>query len=118
LKPFINISKTYDKFERYLSASANDKNAPYCNFHSAKNNKLYIDQAVYGLGVRMKFENLEVIVPEKYDEYLTAYYCDWRADLPEEQKVGHHYYEILDLNRPYSDYIKNVSKNKRKIKLK
>ena len=39
-----------------------------------------------------------------YDDYLTQKYGDWRADLPEEQKRGHHYYEIFDMNRSYLDY--------------
>ena len=28
------------------------------------------------------------------------------ADLPEEEKVGHHYAEMIDLNHPFTDYIK------------
>lgn len=50
------------------------------------------------------------------DEYLTQKYGDWRADLPEDQKVGHHYAEVIDLNRPYTDYI--VKLNHGKIRLK
>ena len=61
----------------------------------------------------MKFEGLDVRVPELYDEYLTQKYGDWRADLPEEQQKGHHYYEILDLDRPYTEYIGCKSKNGR-----
>ena len=43
--------------------------------------------------------------PEKYDEYLTQKYGDWRADLPVEQQIGHHFAEVIDLHRPYTDYI-------------
>ena len=77
----------------------------YCNFHNAKNNQLYMAASTYGKGISAKFEGVEVIVPSNYDEYLTAYYGDWRADLPKEQQVGHHYYEILDLEHPYTDYM-------------
>ena len=53
----------------------------------------------------MKFEDLTVRVPERYDEYLTQKYGDWRSDLPHDQKVGHHRAAILDLTRPYTDYV-------------
>ena len=107
LKLFFNIRRYYREFEDY-----------YCNLLDAKNNNRYLPIEVYGSGVSAKFEGIDVIIPEQFDEYLTAYYGDWRADLPKEEQVGHHYYEILDLNRPYTDYIKNTSKNRRgKIKV-
>ena len=43
----------------------------------------------FGSGAWANFEGLKVRVPEKYDEYLTQKYGDWRADLPEEEKKGH-----------------------------
>lgn len=55
-------------------------------------------------------------VPEKYDEYLTQKYGDWRAELPPEQQVGHHFAEVVDLNRPYTDYIEKLPNGKIRIK--
>ena len=120
LKPFINIRIANLCFEKYLRKNLENGNvkSKYCNFHNAKNNQLYMEVENYGQGTLVKFEGLEVIVPEKYDEYLTAYYGDWRAELPLEKQVGHHYYEILDLERPYTDYIKKTTSNGRRIKLK
>lgn len=43
-------------------------------------------------------------IPAQYDAYLTQKYGDWRADLPQEQQVGHHYAEVIDLDRPYTVY--------------
>ena len=60
----------------------------------------------YGKGTMVKFEGLDVRIPENYDAYLTQKYGDWRADLPKEQQVGHHYYTVMDLNRPYTEYMK------------
>ena len=54
----------------------------------------------------MSFEGIDVRVPEKYDEYLTQKYGDWRADLPKEQQIGHHFYSVMDLNTPYTEYMK------------
>ena len=55
------------------------------------------------------------VVEENYDAYLTQKYGDWRADLPKEQQIGHHFYEICDLNRPYTDYIEKLPNGKVKI---
>lgn len=118
LKPFVIASFINSSFEKYLRKMHATEVVQYCNFHNAKNNQLYMESAKYGKGILAKFEGIDVIIPEKYDEYLTAYYGNWRADLPKEQQVGHHYYEILDLDRPYTDYIERVSKGGRCIKLK
>ena len=118
MKPFFNINRHYQRFEEYLSRENHREYPYYCNLLNAKNNNRYLPVEFYGDGICAKFEGIDVIIPEKYDEYLTAYYGDWRADLPKEQQVGHHYYEILDLNRPYTDYIGRVSKCGRQIKLK
>ena len=59
----------------------------------------------YGDGVMMSFEGTPVRVPEKYDEYLTQKYGDWRADLPEDKQKGHHYYSIMDLKKSYTEYM-------------
>ena len=59
-----------------------------------------------------RVEGLNVRIPERYDEYLTQKYGDWCADIPEEEKVGHHYYEIMDTTRPYTDYVKKLPNGK------
>ena len=64
-----------------------------------------IGREQYGDGAWADFEGLRVRVPEKYDDYLTQKYGDWRADLPVEQQIGHHFAEVIDLHRPYTDYI-------------
>ena len=73
---------------------------------------------IYGKGINAVFEGKDVVIPERIDEYLTLYYDDWRAELPEEQKAGHHYYEVLDLERPYTDYIEKTTHNGRRMKLR
>lgn len=116
LKPFVRIRPVYRCFEHYLRKNCSTDNVQYCNFHNAKNNWLYMDFSYYGQGNTAKFEGLDVIIPEKYDEYLTAYYGDWRADLPSEQQEGHHYAEVIDLERPYTDYIEYCKNGKIRIK--
>jgi phosphorylcholine metabolism protein LicD len=114
----LKTAKTAEKLEKLLSAWHIEDSKFWCNHGNWQGRLEYAPREQYGDGVMMKFEGLEVRVPELYDQYLTQKYGDWRADLPPEEQVGHHYYEILDLERPYTDYIKSVSRDGRKIKLK
>lgn len=70
----------------------------------------------YGNGAWAEFEGLKVRIPEKYDEYLTQKYGDWRADLPEDQKKSHHYYAVCDLSRPYTDYIEKTTNGRIRLR--
>ena len=40
-----------------------------------------------------------------FAEYLTQKYGDWKADLPEEEKKGHHFYSVMDLEKSYTEYL-------------
>lgn len=77
----------------------------WCNYANSRSKKEYSPKWHYGEGTWAAFEGLKVRVPERYDEYLTQKYGDWRAELPPEHQVGHHYYEIMDLTKPYTEYI-------------
>jgi phosphorylcholine metabolism protein LicD len=99
----VYVRKT-DELYREVSISDSDY---ICNFANWQGEKEYAPKFQYGEGVFMSFEGLEVRVPSKYDEYLTQKYGDWRADLPEDQKVGSHNFEILDLEKPYTHYVEN-----------
>ena len=118
LRPMVDIRKVYENFEKYLlKCSYNTKNL-YCNFHNSKNNKWSFDKSIYGDGICVEFEGIDVNIPERFDEYLTAYYGNWRADLPDEKRIGHHYYEVLDLEHPYTDCIEKITHSGRRIKLR
>ena len=107
------VAKSYEKF---ISKYPVDGSDIICNHGNWQGKLEYSPKWHYGNGTMMKFESLDVRVPENYDAYLTQKYGDWRADLPEEQKCGHHYYAVCDLNRPYTDYIEKLSNEKIKIK--
>lgn len=87
-----------------------------CNHGNWQGKLEYAPREQYGEGAWATFEGLNVRVPEKYDEYLTQKYGDWRADLPPEQQVGHHYAEVIDLERPYTDYVEHLKNGKIRIK--
>lgn len=92
-----------------------EKSELWCNYANSRSKKEYSPKWHYGNGTMMKFEDLDVRVPENYDAYLTQKYGDWRADLPEEQKRGHHYYAVCDLKRPYTYYVEKISEEKNRI---
>lgn len=98
--------KIVDDYSAMISAYPIDDSALICNHGNWQGKLEYAPREQYGNGIMMKFEGLDVRVPEKYDEYLTQKYGDWRADLPPEQQVGHHYYTVCDLTKPYTYYMK------------
>jgi hypothetical protein len=79
----------------------------WCNHGNWQGKLEYAPRWQYGKGVWATFEGLRVRVPEAADAYLTQKYGDWRADLPDEQKVGHHFYEVCDLEKSYTYYMKH-----------
>lgn len=101
-----NCASIVKKYESLVSSYPVDGSELICNHGNWQGTLEYAPRDQYGNGIMMKFEGLDVRVPEKYDEYLTQKYGDWRADLPKEQQVGHHYYSVLDLQRPYTEYIR------------
>lgn len=96
--------RTVEKLDRLLSAYTTEDSEFVCNHGNWQGKLEYAPRGQYGGGAEAEFEGIRVNIPERYDEYLTQKYGDWRADLPEEQKVGHHYYEVMDLEHPYTDY--------------
>ena len=60
---------------------------------------------ILGNGVKGIFEGIEVILPEKYDEYLTWIYGNYMELPPEEKRIGHHYCDVIDFEKTYLDYL-------------
>lgn len=105
-----------EKYDRLISSFSVDGSSVICNHGNWQGKLEYAPQEQYGDGVWATFEGLKVRIPAQYDAYLMQKYGDWRADLPDEQKVGHHYAAVIDLNRPYTDYIEKLSNGAIKLK--
>lgn len=57
----------------------------------------------FGNPILSKFETAEIFIPEKFDQYLTALYGNWKQFPPEEKQKSHHDYLYLNLDMPYTD---------------
>ena len=58
--------------------------------------------------IQMEFEGIKVNVSDKFDEWLTYVYGDYMSLPPENERVGHHYVDIFDMNKSYTEYINEV----------
>ena len=101
---YSDSAKAAEKYENLLKSQDVYNSKIWCNYANSVSEREFSPREHYGSGTTAEFEGLPVRIPEKYDEYLTQKYGDWRADLNEEEKQGHHYYEICDLSRPYTYY--------------
>ena len=93
------------RLEKKLTAYPADRSQVLCNHGNSLSSAEYAPRWHYGQGIQGEFEGLTVTIPEYYDAYLTQKYGDWRADLPVNEQKGHHYYQVCDLNMPYTEYV-------------
>ena len=100
-----NVFRSVAKFEGIISSYDVEDSEIWCNHGNWQGKLEYAPKWQYGDGADAVFEGLKVRIPERYDEYLTQKYGNWRADLPIEEQVGHHYYAVMDTERPYTYYI-------------
>ena len=61
---------------------------------------------VFGKGTEGVFEGFGVKLPVDWDKYLSTLYRDYMTPPPEEKRVGHHYADAIDLEKPYTEYTK------------
>ena len=59
----------------------------------------------YGEGTEVTFEGMKVMAPVQYDRWLTQVYGDYMQLPPVEKRVGHHYVDVIDLERSYKEYM-------------
>lgn len=91
--------------EKQISSWPVEEANLWCNHGNWQKKLEYAPKEQYGQGAWMQFEGISVRVPERYDEYLTKKYGDWRSDLPEEKQVGHHYYSVCNVSKSFREYM-------------
>lgn len=98
-------ARILEKFDRVISAYPVETARVWCN-HGNRQKKLeYAPREQYGSGTKAFFEGMEVTVPERFDEYLTQKYGDWRSDPPAAAQKSHHGVLVADADRPYTEYL-------------
>ena len=71
-----------------------------------------VKREYFGEGTKATFEGLEVVIPEKYDEFLTSIYGNYMKLPPLEKQVGKHNHAGYSLTIPYNEFKKNYKKGK------
>lgn len=80
------------------------------SYNNIKPKMSYIPKDYLGNGTVKMFERIPTIVPVKYDMCLKRMYGDYRKLPPKEERIPHHYNEIIDLNKSYKEYVKREEK--------
>ena len=93
-----NLSIEVDK----IAQSINKENSRYvANLMGTYRLKEITLREYFGTPVPYKFENIVIFGPEKYDEYLTNIYKNWRQLPPEDKRKTAHDFITIDLNKSY-----------------
>lgn len=92
------------KYDAYLKAlPESDK---MTNVFSAWGDREIVPASWYGEGAKLSFNGIEATVPAEYKKYLTKIYGDYMTPPPPEKRIGTHTNEVIDLDKPYTEYIK------------
>ena len=97
-------AKILAKYERVIAAYPVSGSELVCNHGNWQGKLEYAPKEQYGKGGIAFFEGIEVRIPERFDEYLTQKYGDWRSDPPKEAQKSHHGVLAADADKPYTEY--------------
>lgn len=75
------------------------------NYGGAWGKKEIMPWSWYGEGVDVSFEGLTVKAPVAYHEMLTQLYGDYMTPPPVHKQVTHHYTDVIDLEKSYTQYL-------------
>ena len=98
--------KILKKYEKLISRYPVKDSTIICNHGTWHGKRDYILKEIYGNGTQIIYEDAIVRVPEKYDEYLTSLYGDWRTPPPRDERDDPHNCEICDTTKSYTEYLK------------
>lgn len=97
----INVKKLSRKLDA-LCAKRSSLDCKYVGYlTSSYGRREIMENDIYGTPTPYLFEGITVYGPEKYDEYLTKLYHDWRKLPPEDKRQTTHGFIDVDLAKPY-----------------
>lgn len=76
------------------------------NFSGAWGKKEISPRIWFDESIKLQFQDCMFSCPKRYDEYLNRIYGDYMRYPPVEQRVSHHYTEIIDCDKSFREYIK------------
>lgn len=91
LNKLVNTCKKYDY----------DDSTYIANLLGAWGVREVMPKKCLGTPTLYKFEDIEIFGAEKYDDYLTTVYGNWRQPPPPEKQVSHHDFVYIDLEKSY-----------------
>lgn len=74
------------------------------NFGGAWGEKEIVPAEWYAEGCDLEFEGLVVKAPKEYEKWLTQVYGDYMKLPPVEKRVIHHCVDVIDVDKPYTEY--------------
>lgn len=99
-----NYRKVRNKRELLISKVPFSESSRVTNYCGAWGEREIMPREYFGNGCVKRFEGLDVVIPERYDLYLSNLYGDYMKLPPLEKRVPHHYCEIIDLNKSYKEH--------------
>ena len=99
----LNNQKLIEKIDNLCKSRNFDTSEYIGNLVGNWGMKEIMPKQYLGTPTLYRFEDTEVYGPEKFDEYLTCVYGNWRKMPPIEKQKSHHDYLLLDLNKSYFD---------------
>ena len=81
------------------------KSNKVANFGGAWGEKEIVPVDWYGDGVFVEFEGHKFNAPSEYHKFLTQVYGDYMTLPPVEQRVTHHFTDVVDLDKTYKEYL-------------
>lgn len=76
------------------------------NLMGAYRRKEVMEKSIFGRPTEYKFENIIVYGVEKYEEFLTHIYGNWRELPPVDKRKTTHDYVEIDLNKPWIESLR------------
>lgn len=98
------LSRTAMKLDHLFRKYSLSESVVWCNHNNWQGKLEYAPSEQYGKSTVGVFEGLPVCLPEQIDDYLAQKYGNWKAEIPDSQKEGHHYYQICDLDTSFTSY--------------
>lgn len=92
------------KYDRMIRRYPVDGSGLICNHGNWQGKLEYAPAEQYGNGCIAHFEDLDVTIPAQFDAYLRQKYGDYTLELPQDQRVSHHGFAVLDCRKAFNEY--------------